>query len=227
MFIYKVCHDLCKAAGLSYYSINHNKNSRYYFDTESGGLDDIGTWRARTGCFAPLRYYFMVPEELNARIILHLRDPRDVLVSLYYSEAFSHSVIKGVFDLGRKERNEIVEKGIDAFVLTRAVEFNNKYAEYRCLLGRPDVVFVKYEDLVCNLSAWLGAVAKNFDIVDIKCIEKICDKYRQEFIVRRENIYAHKRKIMPGDYLEKLKPETIAQLNSVLADNLVAYDYQF
>jgi hypothetical protein len=32
---------------------------------------------------------------------------------------------------------------------------------------------------------------------------------------------------MPGDYLEKLKPETIAQLNSVLADNLVAYDYQF
>ena len=173
MFIYKVCHDLCKAAGLSYYSINHNKNSRYYFDTESGGLDDIGIWGARTGCFAPLRYYFMVPEELNARIILHLRDPRDVLVSLYYSEAFSHSVIKGVFDLGRKERNEIVEKGIDTFVLTRAVEFNNKYAEYRCLLSRPNVVFVKYEDLVCNLSAWLGAVAKNFDIVDIKCIDKI------------------------------------------------------
>jgi len=102
MFIYKVCHDLSKEAGLDYFSVNHNRRNKYYFDTEESNLEDINQWECRTGCFAPLRYYFKIPDELNANVILHLRDPRDVLVSLYYSEAYSHSVIKGVFELGQR-----------------------------------------------------------------------------------------------------------------------------
>jgi len=87
MFIYKICHDLSRESGLNYFSVNHNKYNRYYFDTEETDLTDITNWKNRRGCFAPLRYYFTIPQELKAHIILHLRDPRDVLVSLYFSEA--------------------------------------------------------------------------------------------------------------------------------------------
>lgn len=225
MFVYKVCHDLSRETGMKYYSVNHNKRNRLYFDTEESNLENIATWENRTGCFAPLRYFFKIPTELNAAVVLHLRDPRDVLVSLYYSEAFSHSVIKGVFELGQSERDEIRSKGIDLFVLKKAEDFNRKYDDYRALLTKPNAIFVKYEDLVLDFPYWLDAVAKGFGIEKRKCIDNICNKYKREFDVKIENIHAHKRKIIPGDYKEKLKPETISKLNAIFADNLERYGY--
>jgi hypothetical protein len=226
MFIYKICHDLSKEAGLNYYSVNHRKNNKYYFDSEESDLSDMSQWENKAGCFAPLRYYFNIPQEFNPNIILHLRDPRDVLVSLYYSEAYSHSVIKGVFDLGQSERNEIIKMGIDQFVLLKADEFNKKYLEYQKLLSKPNSNFVKYEDMVINFPYWLKEVTKVFDIKNEKRIDKILKKYSGEFEVKRENIYAHKRKILPGDYKEKLKTDTILRLNSIFSDNLKKYNYE-
>lgn len=226
MFIHKICHDLSRECGLKYYSVNHNKYNRYYFDTEETDLADITNWKDKTGCFAPLRYYFTVPEELNAQIILHLRDPRDVLVSLYFSEAYSHSVFKGVFDLSRAERKEIIDKGIDLYVLKYADLFDRRYTEYQELLTRPNSFFVKYEDLVLNFPRWLEEVAKGFAIDDTTFIDRTVKKYQGEFEVKKENIHAHKRKIIPGDYKEKLAPKTIEMLNEIFSDNLKKYKYE-
>jgi hypothetical protein len=226
MFIYKICHDLSKVAGLNYYSVNHRKNNKYYFDSEESNLSDMSQWENKAGCFAPLRYYFKIPHELDANIILHLRDPRDVLVSLFYSEAYSHSVIKGVFDLGQSERDEIIKMGIDQFVLLKADEFNIKYLEYHEIMSRQNPIFVKYEDMVINFPYWLKEVAKGFGIKSENQIDKIFKKYKKEFEIKKENIYAHKRKILPGDYKEKLKSETISRLNSIFSDILKIYNYE-
>ena len=40
-----------------------------------------------------------------------------------------------------------------------------------------------------------------------------------------ENLMKHKRQVIPGDHRRKLKPETIATLNSDLADILDRYGY--
>ena len=226
MFIYKICHDLSKECGLNYYSVNHNRYNKYYFDTEENDLEDLTNWKNRTGCFAPLRYYFNIPQELNAHIILHLRDPRDVLVSLYFSEAYSHSVFKGVFDLSQSERNEIINMGIDRYVLEYADTFNRKYTEYQHLLTKQDSIFVKYEDLVLNFPYWLQEVAKGFAIENKRFIHSMIKKYKGEFEVKKENLHAHKRKIVPGDYKEKLKPETIGKLNTMFSENLKKYNYE-
>ena len=227
MFIYKICQDLSRESGLNFYSVNHNKYNRYYFDTEESDLEDIANWQNKTGCFAPLRYYFNIPKELNSYIILHLRDPRDVLVSLYFSEAYSHSVLKGVFDLSQGERNEIINMGIDQYVLDYADLFNRKYAEYQSLLTKPGAIFVKYEDLVLNFPFWLQEVAEGFAIENTKFIHRMIKKHKKEFEVKKENIHAHKRKIVPGDYKEKLASETIGKLNSIFSDNLKKYNYEF
>jgi hypothetical protein len=226
MFIYKICHDLSKECGLSYYSVNHNRYNKYYFDTEESDLEDITNWQNRTGCFAPLRYYFNIPQELNAHIILHLRDPRDVLVSLYFSEAYSHSVFKGVFDLSQSERNRIINMGIDRYVLQYADTFNKKYTAYQHFLTKPGSIFVKYEDLVLNFPYWLQEVAKGFAIENNRFIHSMIKKYQGEFEVKKENLHAHKRKIVPGDYKEKLKPETIDKLNAIFSENLKKYNYE-
>ena len=51
-------------------------------------------------------------------------------------------------------------------------------------------------------------------------------KYAREFEIKKENIHAHKRKIVPGDYREKLATETIAKLNAIFAENLQKYGYE-
>lgn len=226
MFIYKICHDLSRESGLNYYSINHNRFNKYYFDTEEQDLEDITNWKNKTGCFAPLRYYFNIPQELNAHIILHLRDPRDVLVSLYFSEAYSHKPFKGVFDLSQSQRNEIINMGINQYVLEYADAFNRKYSEYQQLLTKPDSIFVKYEDLVLNFPFWLQEVARGFAIENSKFIHSMIKKYKGEFAVKKENKHAHKRKIVPGDYKEKLSTETIGKLNAIFSDNLKTYNYE-
>ena len=226
MFIYKICHDLSRESGLNYFSVNHNRYNKYYFDTEESDLEDLATWKNRTGCFAPLRYFFNVPQELNAHIILHLRDPRDVLVSLYFSEAYSHNVFKGVFDLSQSDRAEIISRGIGQYVLEHADTFNRKYTEYQQLLSEPDAIFVKYEDLVLNFPFWLQQVAKGFAIDNPNFIQRMIKKYKGEFEVKKENKHAHKRKIVPGDYKEKLTPETISKLNDIFSDNLKKYHYE-
>ncbi len=225
MFIYKICHDLAKEAGLKYYSINHNKRNRLYFDTEESDLSELATWGERRGCFAPLRFFFAIPEELAAKVILHLRDPRDVLVSLYYSEAYSHNVIKGVFELGESERNEIKTMGIDRYVLEMAAEFNDKYSAYRQFLSQPGTTFVKYEDLILDFPKWLAEVVSGFGLKSEDFSQKLLKKYKKEFNVKKENVYSHKRKIIPGDYQEKLQPETIIRLNEIFAENLKVYRY--
>ena len=91
---------------------------------EAADLTALANWENRTGCFAPLRYYFTIPTELDAQTILHLRDPRDVLVSLYFSEAYSHNLFKGVFDLNWAARGAIITAGLDRYVLRKAETFN-------------------------------------------------------------------------------------------------------
>ncbi|NIP94584.1 MAG: hypothetical protein GWO24_14520, partial [Akkermansiaceae bacterium] len=57
-------------------------------------------------------------------IVLTLRDPRDVLTSRFFSQAYAHTL----FDRGSIERRRrIREMGVDAFVLDQAGEIVERY----------------------------------------------------------------------------------------------------
>jgi len=79
---------------------------------------------------------------------------------------------------------------------------------------------------VLNFPFWLQEVAKGFAIENIKFIDRMVKKYQGEFEIKKENIHAHKRKIVPGDYKEKLTSETIEKLNAIFSDNLKKYNYE-
>ena len=110
--------------------------------------------------------------------------------------------------------------------MRQAETFNQKYTECQALLAKPGSIFVKYETLVLNFPAWLAKVAQGFAIDNERFISKMSKKYAGEFAVKKENIHAHKRKIVPGDYREKLAAETIASLNAIFAENLQRYGYE-
>ncbi len=241
-FVHRVCADLSLAAGLEYFSPNAGAHQI--------AVREMATnpefWRRDTGCFGPLRLFIPVPRLEHDRVILHLRDPRDALVSMFFSYCYSHpGEIAG--DTGY--RRQVADRGIDEFVLQMAMaaerpvkgdygtgvhlwdlagNFLSRYRAYLThLAGRPNVVRVSYEQMIEDLPGWLSAVASAFPIREPQTVvERAVEAYRPEFDVDGENVWSHRRKLAPGDYREKLRPQTVTALNCCFADVLEELGYR-
>ncbi|MCX6579054.1 MAG: sulfotransferase domain-containing protein [Candidatus Aminicenantes bacterium] len=172
-----------------------------------------------------------VPNYDDYKIILVLRDPRDVIVSAYYS-IYSHIMptLEGKEKRQTRvnRRKRLRELSVDEYVIEKLnsdSHFLDRYYEYhKVLMGKPNVLFLKYEDMVTDFGPWLDRLLAFLDLdVAPGLIAEI--KAGADFKVSSENIYKHKRQVTPGDHKRKLKPETIDILNNKTAEVLKLYNY--
>lgn len=182
----------------------------------------------RTGyCYYGFRYlprYLQDFDLSSFKKLLLIRDPRDILVSHYYSMKKSHTIPSG--EVGKKLlklRDELVQVPIDDYVIEKAPSFNNILYNYS-KLERQNLRLFRYEDIVFNKSQWVRDILKflNLEMPDDK-VEAIAAKY--DVFPSAEDESAHIRKVTPGDYKEKLMPETVARLNDCFRSMLEAYNY--
>jgi hypothetical protein len=169
--------------------------------------------------YGPIRAYVPDISDLDAyKIVLMLRDPRDVLTSLYFTTAYNHYIPTYNPAVGRPmeaRRREVKEMTIDEYVLEETESgWLDRYAVYcQALLHRPNVLFVKYEHMIGDFSEWLRALVAFLDIkVDKLMLDSIVDS--SDFSVDKENIYSNKRQVLPGDHRRKLDPKTIDRLTA-------------
>ena len=178
-------------------------------------------------------YYGMDKEELTLpisnlddfKIFLMLRDPRDVLTSYYWYQAYSsyESPAKQEFLMARNK--EVQAQSIDTWVLEKAPVFKARYEEYsEKFHGKPNVLFLKYEDMVADFEPWLSRLIEFTGLnLGEKTIELI--KSTANFNVDKEDRKSHKRQVTPGDYKRKLKEETIQVLNAEFEKILERFQY--
>ena len=226
---------------------HHTENDDRYFRQITGV-----SWKAyiesisNVACFGPVRALTQTPvfpDNLGEHsILLHLRDPRDILTSMFFSKAFSHRVQEGRFDITPAQRLKMQESGVDNFVIENSQKLVLKYDMlYRELKGRPNVTIVHYEDMVLNFPAWLDQVLGAFESIKVPAGKKrniwmpqsmrrlklknaLLKINKNAFDVDREDVLSHKRKVTPGDHRDKLAPETIEALNAIFADYIPADD---
>ncbi len=228
MLIYRLIKDISHKLNLNFYSINNPRNSYFYFESLPKNENNYSIWENKYGCFAPLRFYLKIPKDVPYRIILHLRDPRDVLVSKFFSDAYSHPDDgSGFHSIEKKlERRKV---GIDNYVIKISNEFLITYTKYiKYLLPDKNTIFLKYEEMVFNFDIWLKKVLDSFSIFSPevnKYYDDLFMKYKDEFKIEREDPKNHKRKIIPGDYKEKLSIETIGILNRKFSQVLNELNY--
>lgn len=227
---HRTCLALAQACGIPYTSPNPGA-SRHTPVREMAERSDF--WIDATGCFGPLRFYFDVPGHQSDRILLQLRDPRDVLTSMFYSYCFSHAgEIAG--DTGY--RRQWAQRGLDDFVLQMAhaeqapiigdygtgghlwdlagnvLTRYERYLDH--LVGQPNVTLASYEQMALEPEAWLKKLAAVFDPAR-------CDELAQAVAAALssarppvvENQWSHKRIVAPGDHRQKLAAATIQRLN--------------
>ena len=181
------------------------------------------------GGFRGLPGALALPAYADGRTILLVRDPRDMLVSLYYSLAFSHSPpgtglggeLAAAFE---KQRLETAEMDINAFVLGHAASVVNQYRVIESKLGEVSYKLYRYEDIIFDKLAWANDMVAYFGL---SARPAVVERSAAKNDVRPEveDTAEHIRKVVPGDHVEKLKAATIAELNGRLAPILAKHGY--
>jgi hypothetical protein len=105
--------------------------------------------------------------------------------------------------------------------LERTEEFSGIYNQYKDkILNLRGVVFVRYEDMISNPKNF---ITKLYNILDIDINNKDIDKIVKDRMImpKEEQKYSHRRSGKSGQYLDKLKPETIRIINLKL-ENIIS-----
>jgi hypothetical protein len=173
------------------------------------------------GAFRSLPGAFELPPYAADRTIVLVRDPRDMLTSLYFSLARSHrppgAAVGGIGgELAAKfqeTREEVNRQGIDAFALENAEVVAGQFGRIRKKLSTIPHRLYRYEDIIFDKMAWardmLGWL--RLDLASAVIEEAVA---RNDVRPEVEDADQHIRKVSPGDHVEKLKADTIAELNA-------------
>lgn len=175
-----------------------------------------------TGCLLARLYPNHVPaicEHLNvefpfsgSRVFVMRRDPRDALVSMYYSKAFSHNekaiLVSSRSDLAQANRNRYQEMGIYNWLESVLANLANgeildefKFCA-RILADHREVVDLPYEQLINDPQEWLTTLVKHAGFDRIVGEAWYSEMKKHLVAPETEDIYQHKRRVTPGGWKE-------------------------
>lgn len=171
-----------------------------------------------------LKYFFDKDFLRDKKCIFLIRDPRDIIISWYYSMGGSH--ILGENTVANERilftRKRLQNKSIDDAALYGTEIFKLRFEFlYEMLQTCQSGVVLKYEDLINNFEDFMKEFNKYISIPE--------DRIQELYIASRpredEDVSAHKRSGKIGQYKEKLRPETIEQMNRILKPVLEKFNY--
>ena len=183
-----------------------------------------GGFRAMPLVFAQSELYRQSPR------ILLVRDPRDALVSEYFSIAYSHGLPAADGDGGARAeflalREATLASRIETVVLERAGVLNRVFMEYADAAADPLTRVYRYEDVILDKRPWLASMAAHFGWDGgspgfVTGMMGWADKVPSE-----ERSHEFIRRVVPGDHREKLSAPVIAALDEVLAPCMGLFGY--
>jgi hypothetical protein len=159
--------------------------------------------------------------------VLLVRDPRDALVSEYFSNAYSHSMPaaagKGLESM-QQIRQVALSSSVEAYVLDRAELMARTMMEYAPLADDPATRVFRYEDVILDKRRLMADISHHFKWpVDdnhlglvLKWADVVPDGERPTEFVRR---------VVPGDHRNKLSPEAIRRLDLLLEAPMKTFGY--
>jgi hypothetical protein len=185
--------------------------------------DDL--FRTRGFVYGPLRAPFSIGRDQRFNRIVFIRDPRDTLVSMYYSLGWTHPVPPAPEQAEPflALRAEAQRSTIDEFAIAHAHSWLKPLlANYREMIadahGR--VAVFHYEDLIARPDATVSSMLAVISggATGGPTIESILKG--ETFVRSTKNDHHHQRSGAAGQYVKELNHWTIAQLNKLFREDL-------
>jgi hypothetical protein len=172
-----------------------------------------------------------IPELEKYKIVLMVRDFRDLLVSEYFSIAYSHIApyTQGnKYELFVEQRRKARESTIDEYAVTESNRIYNTLLRYKTLLvdKYPNVYITKYEDMINDFRGWLNSLLYNCELNIRPNFFKALLERNESIRPKDEDFYKHIRKGKSGEYKEKLNQETIEYINAKFSPMLLTFGYR-
>jgi len=164
----------------------------------------------------------------TARRIVLVRDPRDALVSHYYSIRYSHPLpLKGDNRNNMlAAREEAAKVGIDEFItrVQRGRFICRTMRSLSALIG-PQTTLYKYEVVVFQKAEWLRSMLSEIGVgrLDDGLIGEIAS--RHDVLPENEDASRHIRQVRPGNYRAHLQHDTIRWIEQEYPDLFQVYGY--
>jgi hypothetical protein len=167
-----------------------------------------------------------MPVFRRARKILMVRDPRDALVSEYFSSAYSHKVPTSgtAREAILQNRSSALAMTIEEYVLKQAAHLKRTIREYSPLRSDGNLLTIRYEDRILDKRRLIDEICQYFEW-------KVREPQVQgilswaDVVPETEKPTEFVRKVTPGDHREKLSPQVIKQLNGIFAEEMALYGY--
>lgn len=183
-------------------------------------------------CHRGYRHFplFLKDSELldRRKKILLVRDPRDAIVSAYFSFAKSHVLPQSgqLKDDMLKARRNMQNMELENYAVAQAVNVKEAFDRYHQYLVDDSTLKVyRYEDVIFDKPNWIADMLDFLGLTLRKGqINRIAEKHN--VVPQTEEPTQHIRRVTPGDHKEKLGNECIAKLNEILADILARYNYE-
>jgi hypothetical protein len=161
--------------------------------------------------------------------IMMIRDPRDALVSEYFSNAYSHILPKSsdageMTGLMEQLRAQTLQTDIQTSVLRAAPRMLRSMMQYELVVAMPTTRLFRYEDYIWRKPELIAEICASFGWQvtqdQTEAILAWADVWPEV-----ENPREFIRKVTPGDHREKLSSATISELNRVLAPAMELFGY--
>jgi len=159
-----------------------------------------------TGLYIDYPHFLKLPKRGTYKAFFVLRDPRDIVVSAYYSLRYSHNPMGEVLTLRKALCNMSLEEGL-IFVI-EYLKSKNLFEALRSWTEAEDddrILLVKYEDFAVNYRVVVENILSHCGIyIPQDVFDKLIDKYSFKRIRGKSTVIedpaSHYRKGKPGDW---------------------------
>jgi hypothetical protein len=179
------------------------------------------------GAFTSYPSEFDIPIISQCQSTLIVRDPRDLLVSLYYSMRYSHTEPRegaSNSEIFERARRFAKDRDIDSYVWNAIPTIHAMFSSYARILDLPSLKIFRYENVIYRKREWVAEICDHFRwSVKKSARDSIADAF--DVFPEQEERNSHVRQVHPGNYKNQLQDATIRRIEAAFAEEMRIFGY--
>jgi len=235
--LYNMLTQLAPAAGAVYFSIEDYLFAHNVSPTNRPG--SVGKIIRPTGyCYGGFRQYpaFPVPILHSAKVTFLVRDPRDMITSLYFSLLRSHRIPKaterqsnepaGAAERMLDMRERLQNTDINTFARQAIRTYLRIFEGYvaQGFARRKNIAIYRYEDVIFAKEAWVKDICEWYEW-DVPISRQLEIAARFDERPDEERPAEHVRQVTPGNHRAHLTAATSATIVDALSEYMRLFGY--